>query len=408
MFTSRDMELLDPSPWSRALPMQPRFFDNSNLQTFMHCPRHFFLSAIRGLRPGAPGPAVPGAEPGGSVHLIFGSLIHEGADLFAKATAAGMSAADATAAALGHVLAASWPEGQERDVFGGWYGPVYQCDDRTKTNTRKGIVRCAHSKAEHLGAPTECPGCGGPVASRTAYLCTEKIKNRRTLARAIVALCDHLAASSSKPATLADGRVGAEVRWFQPLPLQSPDGGPYVMTGSFDRIDTDGITRCRREFKTTQREPNDKYFAGLSGSPQGFTYAWASHREEGGLGATILFTAIHLGVGFAEVYTKPVYYAREQLAEWQGDLEHYIQEAEIRARLAVAHEREGRDPALAYPRRFSACASLPGAPTTPCPFAAYCVMAPGDREAFLASNFHVETWNPLGTKGLAGEVAEDV
>lgn len=397
------MRKLEPNPFCETLPFQPRFWNNSWLQTGLHCSRHFYYSAIRGLRPGSPtGPEIPGS-PAGSVHLIFGSLIHEGADVYSQLTVKGVDPEDATAAALGHVLEKSWPEGQERDVFGGHYRNVFQCDDRTKTNTRKGIVRCSLSKAEHLVNSSndfldECPECRGPVTQRLAYLCDEKVKNRRTLARAMVALCDALTASPAKPYLLPDGRVSSEVRWFKELPLQSPDGTNYVMTGSFDRQDAQDSIRYIREYKTTKREPNDKYFDSMVGSPQVLTYTWAAGD------ARALLTVIHLGVGFAEVYVKPVYLAPGALAEWQGEMAHYIQEFEVRARLAQGHEAAGRDPALAYPRRLSACASLPGASTTPCPFTGICHLAPEDREGFLASNFVVDgEYSPLQVRGTAPE-----
>jgi hypothetical protein len=404
MFTSRDIPPMDPNPRCDTLPFQLHIWDNSNFQIAQHCPRHYWYSVVRGLRQGPPaGMSVPGAV--GRPDLIFGSLIHDGADVYNKALAQGIEVEDATALALGYVLRESWPEGQERDVFGGQYVWVYQCQDRTKTNTRKGIVRCGHSKAEHLhpcgGETMDCPGCGGPVDQRIAYVCNEKYKNRRNLARAMVALCDHLTAAPGRPVVLEDGRVGSEVRWFQPLSIRSPNGTPYIMTGSFDGIQSDGIRTSLREYKTTKRQPDAKYFEGLEGSPQVSTYTWAATREFGRIQVHLI--VIHMGVNFVEVYQKPVHLGPASLAEWQTELEHYIQEMELRAALAARHEAEGRDPALAYPRRLSACASLPGAPTTPCPFASICRLNPGDREAFLASNYHVEPWSGLGTKGVGEE-----
>jgi hypothetical protein len=413
MFTSRDIPPMEPNPRCETLPFQLRIFDNTNIQIAMHCPRHYWYSVVRGLRQGPPkGMDVPGAV--GRPDLIFGSLIHDGADVYNKALAQGLDAEDATALALGYVLRESRPEGQERDVFGGQYVPVWQCTDTTKTVTKKGIIRCPWSKTEHhvgstpaLGfgeetANVQCPACKRWATPRIAYVCNEKYKNRRNLARAMVALCDHLTAAPGRPVVLQDGRVGSEVRWIQPLSITSPDGTPYVMTGSFDRIQSDGIRTSLGEYKTTKRQPDARYFEGLEGSPQVSTYTWAATREYGRIQVHLI--VVQLGVGFCEVFTKPVHLGPASLAEWQTELEHYIQEMEIRARLAARHEAEGRDPALAYPRRLSACASLPGAPTTPCPFAGICGLNPGDREAFLANNFHVEPWSGLGTKGVGEEV----
>jgi hypothetical protein len=405
-FTSADIPPLNPNPRCETLPFQLRIYDNSNFQIAQHCARHFYYSVIRGLRQGPPkGMEVPGAV--GRPDLIFGSLIHDGADIYNKCLATGMDPEDATAMALGHVLKESWPENSEQDVFGGRYVSVFKCTDTTKTVTKKGVVRCPWSKAEHLvenavwvDGVAQC-ACGREVKPHIAYVCNEKYKNRRNLARAMVALCDHLTASPGRPVVLEDGRVGSEVRWFQPLSITSPDGTPYVMTGSFDGVQSDGIRTSLREYKTTKRQPDAKYFEGLEGSPQVSTYTWAATREFGRIQVHLI--VIHMGVNFVEVYQKPVHLGPASLAEWQTELEHYIQEMELRAALAARHEAEGRDPALAYPRRLSACASLPGAPTTPCPFASICRLNPGDREAFLASNYHVEPWSGLGTKGVGEE-----
>lgn len=405
MFTSKDMPHQDPSPFCTNLPYQLRIYDNSNLQTAMHCPRHYWLGVVRGLRSGPPagGIKIPGQV--GRPDLIFGSLIHDGADVYNKAVAAGLDPEDATAMALGYVLKESWPEGEEYDVFGGRYVRVYQCIDRTKTNTKKGIKRCEWSYKEHLipddTVQFRCPGCKGYTDQRIAYVCDEKYKNRRTLARAMVALCDHLSAAPARPVILPDGRVGSEVRWFQPLDLQSPDGVPYMMTGSFDGVQSDGISTSLREYKTTRRQPDAKFWSGLVGSPQVSTYTWAANREYGRVKVHLI--VVQLGVGFAEVYTKPVWLGPAALAEWQEEIQHYVAEYELRAQLALAHEAAGRDPALAYPRRISACASLPGAPTTPCPFYDVCHSSPGDREGVLANSFHVEPWSGLGTKGVGEE-----
>jgi hypothetical protein len=392
-------QTLDPNPFCERSPYQPKFWSNTWWQTAAHCPRHFYYAVIRGLsRSGA----------SSSVHLTFGSLIHEGADVFSKARAAGADTELATEFALDHVLKASWPEGAKEDIFGGTYGPVFQCNDRTRTNSKKGITRCPWSKAEHLNASHEvCPGCGGPITARIAYLCAEKVKNRRTLARAVVALCDYFTAGSVRPRVLPDGRIGSEYRWFQPLPIQTPDGDTYMMTGSMDGVaSAPGVATLIPEYKSTQREPDAKFWTSYEMSPQVHTYSWAGNREFG-KGTRVMVYAIHVGVGFVEVYPKSVYLSPNALAEWEAELAHKVQEFELRAALALKAEEEGRDPATAYPRNLAACNSLPGASTTPCPFRDFCRLDPADRETFLAGNFSQSDYNPLGAKGAEGTPQED-
>ena len=84
-----------------------------------------------------------------------------------------------------------------------------------------------------------------------------------------------------------------------------------------------------------------------------------------------------------------------------------MQEAEVRARLAYEAEAAGDDPMSAYPRRLSACNSLPGAPTTPCPFRDFCRLDPADRPSFIAANFHEDRWSPIQVKGAIAPESEE-
>ena len=400
---------LSPNPFSAALPWQLRIWDNTAWQQYVHCPRHFYNSTIRGLRRN------PGPEGLSPIDLTFGSLIHDGADVYTKAVAVGVEAEEATTLALSHVLESAWVAGSPTDVFGGFYGDVWQCSDRTRTVTKKGIVRCPWSYKEHLADGSEvddcgqpiCPHCRRPASLRLTYLCTEKTKNLRTLARSIVRLCDHLTAGSVRPRVLADGRVGSEYRWFRELSIPSPDGSPYLMTGSFDGVaSAPGVATLGPEYKTTRRNPDEAYFASLTMSPQVYTYGWALEGEFG-KGSRVMLYVIHVNPQFSEIFQKPVYMSPAALAEWQGELEHYVQEAELRARLAEQLDARGADPATAYPRRLTACNGLPGAPTTPCPFRDFCRLDPTDRERFVADNFHEDRWNPIQVKGAGAPTAPD-
>ena len=173
------------------------------------------------------------------------------------------------------------------------------------------------------------------------------------------------------------------------------------MTGSFDGVaSAPGVHTFGSEYKTTQREPNESFWSGLTMSPQVYTYSWALDGEFG-RGALVMLYAIYIGAGFTEILQKIVYQSPDSLAEWQTELEQYIQEAEVRAWLAYEAEAAGGDPMSAYPRRLSSCNSLPGAPTTPCPFRDFCRLPPSDRQAFIAANFHEDRFNPIGTKGAA-------
>jgi hypothetical protein len=377
---------LDPSPFTATLPYQLRVWDNTALQTAMHCWRHHWYSTVRGLR-----------SNGGSVHLDFGSLIHTGADVWTKGRALGLNHADALDAALEKVLGLAWPEGAERDIFGGYIADLFQCTDRTRTVRKKGITRCSLSYRPNLGASEGvCAQCLYPVDTWREYVCVEKTKNLHSLLRGLVALCDHLEASNIRAMRLEDGRIGSELRWFHDLPLLSPDLAPYLMTGSYDGAALEGSLNLPvgPEYKTTQRPVDERYWAGMRGSPQVLTYTWAGTKDFGSK-FRVLYLVLQISAAGVEIVPKRIYLTPDQLNEYQDDMLGIVQEAELRARMAEQVEAEGGDPSAAFPRRLSACQSLPGAATTPCPFRDFCAMPRADRADFIDAAFHVEHWNAL-------------
>ena len=387
--------MTETNPYCETEPYQLRVWDQTALAGFMHCPRYYWLAQVQGWRPN-----------GNRVDLDWGGWIHEGADVYIKALMAGASPESATELALGHVLSGTETDGG-KDCFGGFYAPVWQCTDRTRTVSKKGIKRCPWSYKEHLADGSEaddygnpmCPKCHRPAILRTAYICEEKVKNRRTLARSLVALCDAFAKSSLKPKRLSDGRIGSEIRWFRELSVQSPDGMPYLMTGSFDQVAEEAGRTVIPELKTTRKDPNEGYYAQHSTGVQVHTYAWAADAQFPGESPKMLLAVIHVTATNTEIYFRTIRISPGSLAEWERDIGFWISFSEDLARNARLREEQGLDPAEAFPRRLTACNGMPSAPTTPCPLRDICRLDPSDRELFLAGNFHKDPWSPIGVKG---------
>lgn len=405
---------MSPNPYCEAEPYQLRVWDQTALAGLLHCPRYHWLAQIRGLRPGVEGFEGEGEAGGGdNVNLEFGHFIHVGADIYAKARASGASPDLATDMAVEHVLDVTFPEG--KPPWGGQYREVWQCTDRTRslkaTAKRPAQRRCPWSKAEHLindrVEGDKCLECGSPAERRIAYIPTDKYKNRHTLIRSLVALCDALTASDMRPKVLADGRIGSELRWLRELPVKSPDGTPYMMTGSFDGVEEigDGEEIVGKELKTTKRQPNESYFLGLETGVQVYTYSWALDGEFPNDRPSLWIVVIQVGIGFTEIHFRPVRRTRSQFDEWEKEIGFWVSLAEDLARSARLREEAGQDPADAFPRNPTACMHMPGAPTTPCPFLKFCHMDPRVRDGFIRGNFREERWNPLGTKGT--EIPEE-
>ena len=388
---------LDPKDrFLQTLPTQLRLWSPTALASYMACPRRYFYHYVEKWSPGE-----DGVEK--SVDLAFGDFVHQAHDVFMKALASGSSTEEATELAVEHTLQVSWPEGEE--PWGGSYLQVWRCEGKVK-GAKSRPVKCPNSKqwntfpeawdfdtAGHL-----CPHCHEQLTSATVYFPHDKTKNRHTLVRSVIALCDALTQSMMRPVVLPDGRIGSELEFARELPLLSPDGTPYFMVGSFDGLAAvgDGEEWALPELKTTRKDPNEAYFRQFQPGAQLYTYSWAAYLDYPNKRPKVHIVVIQVGVGFTHVHVRPMRVPPEVLGEWETEMVSWVIRAERDAQLYKLN-----DPG-AYPRNPTACHGLPGAPTTPCPFLGICQLAASDREPFLKSNFHRRA------NAIAGQVDKSI
>jgi len=372
------MQMILSNPFLETLPTQRRVWSASSIATAMACWRKYLLATVYGYESA-------GAR---SVDLDFGSFIHAGSDVYLKACASGADAETATELAYEHVLAAS-------QGWGGEYRNVWRCDGKVKGDKGR-AVKCPSAKQWNDG-DGECRYCGQTVPVQVVYFPDDPIKNRRTLLRSLVAYCDALTASHIRPIVLPDGRIGSELAFAHALALNSPDGTPYIITGSLDQVAVRGDSELIvPEIKTTRKTPGAAYYSQFEPGVQLYLYTAVSRKEFAPRRPKIVKLVVQVGVGFAEIHFHDMRIPDSVLREFEREVIALIEEGEQRAR-AFADLGEA-----AYPRRITSCHSTPGAPGTPCQFRDICRLAPEDRDAFLKTNYRQNTeHHPMNVKGAA-------
>ncbi len=353
----------------KTLPTQLREWSATSLAAYMKCPRFYWLKVVEGWR-----------EPEGSVHLDFGTLIHGAADVYGKSLVAQGDPEEATLDAVGWALEAAYG-------WGGRYQHVWFCNKGTvrSEKSKSARLRCPEAKGKWpvLGeVPQHCPTCGGPTVEEIAFFPLDRIKNHQSLIRSVVEYCDTMTKSAIRPYVLPDGRVGSELPFNHKLSMLSPDGTPYEMSGTWDQLATLGEEELiLPDIKTTQKNPNEGYFAAFDPSVQFLTYDWAGAKDFPEQRPVPYIICLHVQQNNTDVYVYPLRHTPALLAEHERDMGYWIKRAEYDARLAEVLGEE------AYRRNTTACNSTPGAPTTPCMFRGICRMDPSERSAFLRSNF---------------------
>ena len=349
----------------------------------------------------------------------------EAADVFNKALASGATSEQATEFAVERVLDITWPADLCTELggtvrvgkpWGGEYREVWHCKGKIKKRNKANnltTVNCPNSKQWNPVSTLVitddgkfgCKECQQEVDAEIVYFPYDKVKNRDTLVRAVVAYCDAMTESVIRPYRMPDGRIGSELSFMHPLPLETPDGDHYMMSGAYDQIATIGESELGiPEMKTTRKQIDDRYYAQFNPGVQLYTYAWAAQRDLPEAKPKVYKLILELGIGYCRVHIRPIRLPVGMLDGWEREMQDWILRAEADAQTysnlreaGIDHEQAG---ALAYPRNVTSCNSIPGAQNTPCPFRDFCAMAPNQRSTFINHNFKRSTRrSPLEAKG---------
>lgn len=375
---------MDPNPFTTALPTQLRAWDATSLRAYMECPRKYELSIVNGWRREG-------------VHTQWGSLYHGAIERYDRARLDGKSKDDALDEAFAWALENSGTlqerseHNYEWQPWGAHWRPFWRCTDEgpiLKSGPNKGQPdpkrRCQCAKALQPGdAPPMCPLSGHPVETQAAWVYDDEIKNRHTLLRAIVWYVDEQPEEGGvQPYRFPDGRDGLEVSFAVPLPINTPDGEPYLLTGNIDSFVQFGEDVWPRERKTTQKSVGTWYFDRYSPDVQIDTYDLVTSTIYPDLVSKgVMLEAAQTGAEFAKFHRQFIYSTEGRRAEHLRDILYWIKRAEADAQAGY------------YPQNKAACYAHGG-----CPFREICNRDPSTRDLWLHAEFTQRWWNPLAVR----------
>ena len=156
----------------------------------------------------------------------------------------------------------------------------------------------------------------------------DKTRNKFTLTRALIWYFEHYKNDDMKILELADGRPAIEVSFKIALPLISPDGEPYLLSGFIDGlVHTFGMNTVQ-EMKTTGYTLGDRYYEFFKNSNQVSAYTMAGHVFFGDQIQGLMIDAVQTAVTMTEFGRHFEKRSPARLEEWIQTTVWWIKQAE--------------------------------------------------------------------------------
>lgn len=372
----------DPNPFCETLPTQLRAWDATSLRSYMTCPRRYQYEIVEGWRREG-------------THTQWGSLYHGAVEEYDRARVEGLNKEDALDRAYqwalensGAYLEPAIGMQPEWQPWGSAWLPFWTCTDPgpiAKSGPRKGQHmeerRCINAKHPQQGhQPRICPLCGHDTVETWQWVHADSTKNRHTLLRAVVWYVDEQREEGGvQPYAFPDGKAAVELSFQVPLPVNNPDGTPYILCGHIDSLAQFGEEVGIRERKTTKASVGTQYFDRYSPDIQIDTYDLVgSVMFPTLLSRWVMLEATQTGEGFARFHRHFISSTEGRRSEFLNDLIRWINRAEADAKSGY------------YPKNEAACYSHGG-----CPFREICNKDPASRQRWLEAEFTKKHWNPL-------------
>lgn len=211
----------------------------------------------------------------------------------------------------------------------------------------------------------------------------DNYKNRYTLIRTVVWYLEQFADDPAKTVILANGKPAVELSFRFNLPINRPDGEPYLYSGHMDRlVEFMGETYVL-DRKTTKGQIYSDYFDKFNPHNQmsGYTTAGKIVLHEPVRG--VLIDAAQVGVGFSRFARGFTLRSQDQIDEWIESACYDIKRAEACATAEF------------WPMNESSCDKYGG-----CPFRVICSKRTNrERDIWLQVDFVTRTWDPPQVRG---------
>lgn len=305
-----------PNMFSESVPLLQIAWDATSLDALQRCPKYYEYSIIQGWRKNAD-------------TINFGLWFHNALEAYERAVIAGEESEDALALGIAHALAEA--------------------------------------------------GVADPETGEVIWDSLDNRRTRWTLIRALVWWVDEWGDGAVQPYVFPDGTPAIELSFTIPLPLDNPDGNPYLLCGHLDGVVNFGATdRYIKERKTTTSTLSGFYFKRFAPNTQISTYDLAAEFVLPELGTKgVMMEAAQTGVTFARFARQFVNRTPAMREEWLRDMLTWIRHAEEYARESY------------WPQNQASCSNYGG-----CPYRGICSKDPASRKRFLESEFKRSWWDP--------------
>lgn len=257
--------------FSPSIPGLRLVWSGSSIGTLKKCFRYYELSNLQGW-------ALPAAQ----VDLAWGSLVHEGLELYHQLRAEEFEHQKALQSTVHWALHATWDSA--------------------------------------LGRAQSWP---------------DSKKNRVTLIRALVWYLDQWQDDPLRTKARPDGSAAAELPFGFLIDHRTSDGVNYMLQGRLDRlVEVQGQTFIS-DFKTTGGDLSERYFSQFSPDDEFSLYTFAGEIAFNEVASGIIVDALQVGATFIRSQRQLVSRSREVVQEWYRELSWWLQAAEEAARRGI-------------------------------------------------------------------------
>ena len=334
-----DLKIVE-RPFLSSRPRLQFAWDNTSLVLLKECPRKYYYAIICGYRPHHKAPP-----------LYFGGVFHKALEKYDEARAKGVEHTPAQVLAVKCAMLETIthvPAGSEESF-----------DPATGEVTLK--ITPAHIKLWTSDDPN---------------------RSRETLVRSVVWYTEHFRDDVLETYIFPNGAPAIELSFRFDLPIETPEGDPYIYVGHIDKIARMASQLWNVERKHTKRTLSSSYFSSYSpnGQVSGYSFAGKVVLSEPVSGTIV--DATQVAVGFNRHMRHMASRTQEQLDEWLVNTIHWIKMAEHYATSDY------------WPMNEESCHKYSG-----CQFRGVCSKTPSARAQWLERDFYKDPWNPLKNRG---------
>ena len=331
-------------PFLASRPKLQFAWDNTSLVLLKECARKYYYAIICGYRP------LHKAPP-----LYFGGMFHTGLETYDELRARGTDHTEAQVAAVKKVMLSTMTIEPEHQV------------ESFDPETGEAVLTTVPPQVK-------------------LWTSDDPNRSRESLIRSIVWYTEHFKDDVLKTYIFPDGTPAIELSFRFDLPINTPEGDPYIYVGHIDKVAEMANQLWNVERKHTKRTLSQSYFASYTPNGQVTGYSFAGKVVLSKPVSGTIVDATQVAVGFNRHMRHMAMRSQEQLDEWLVNTLHWIKLAE--------HYAESDY----WPMNEESCHKYSG-----CQFRGICSKAPSARQVWLERDFKIDPWNPLKNRGKEEE-----